>query len=305
VRKPIKRVLVAVKPRQKGLPLAADHARMLAEQLGAELVLFRAVHDSALAFRLVSEQGNAAAVSERVLEAERADLERLAELLRAWGVAVQVEVRWGAPPFEVIVQAVEDLGIDLVLVGVHESRPVLHTRLTDTDWQLMRLCPCPVLIVKDPEFRAHGTVLAAVDPLHPAEEIEPTDRAVLEAAAALAGALGGELMAVHAYPDPAQYSWVSAVEVAPGVFYGTENIETVHREAVQALVEEYGIAPDRIVLAPGDARLVIPEAAAERDAQILVIGVLKRGEPAQAALLGSTAESVIRDAACNVLMVKP
>lgn len=300
----IKRILVAVKQRQSGLPLAAHHARLLAEQLGAELTLFRAVYDSTLAYRAAGQSRSAIAARDAFLANERAELERLAELLREWGVTVHVEARWGMPAYETVLAAVHDLAVDLVVVGAHEPRPALHTRLTDTDWQLMRSCPCPLLLVKDPSFQGYGTVLAAVDPLYGHDEPAGTDRAVLGLASLFAKAMGGELRAAHAYPDPAQYSWVSAVEVLPGVFYGSENIERVHREAVRELVEEFGIAPDRVDLAPGDPRLVVPQIAADRQAKLLVLGVLKRGELAQA-LLGSTAEYVINDAPCDVLMVKP
>ncbi len=290
----IKRVLVALKPGQTGLPLAADHARMLAEQLGAELILLRVVYDSV---------GGAAGRDLR-LAAAREDLEKLAELLREWGVTVRVDVRMGAPVYEAIVDAVRTLKADLAVVGAHAARPLPHSRLTDTDWQLMRLCPCPLLLVKDPEFQGYGTVMAAVDPLYGHEEPAGTDRAVLAQAALFAEAMGGELRAVNAYPDPEQYSWVSAVEVMPGVFYGSENIETVHRRAVQELVEGYGVPPDRIDLGPGDPRLVVPELAAQRDVKLLVVGVLKRSALGQA-WLGSTAEYIINDVPCDVLMVKP
>lgn len=296
-------VLVAVKPRHTGLPLAVHHARMLAEQLGAELTLFCALHDSSVAARAAISRGGAAA-RDALLDTERSNLERLAESVRQWGVDVRVDVRWAAPPYEAVIDAVRELEADLLVAGAHEPRPEPHTRLTDTDWQLMRLCPCPLLIVKDPNFQADGAVLAAVDPLRMHEEPEGTDEAVLRAAELFAKALGGALWAVHAYPDPAEYSWVSAVEVLPGVFYGSENIEDVHRQAVREVVERYGVPPEGVLLKPGDPRRVIEAAASEMDAKLLVLGALKRGELAQA-MLGSTAEYVVYSVECNVLLVKP
>jgi universal stress protein E len=300
----IRRILVAVKPRHTGLPLAAQHARMLAQQLGAELTLFTAIHDTAIGGRLASRLAGASSARSAVVEAEQSNLERLAESLRDWGVPVQVEVRWQAPAYDAIIEAVKDLEADLLVVGAHEPRPEPHTRLTDTDWQLMRLCPCPLLLVKDANFQAYGSVLAAVDPLHDHAEPLGTDQAVLKAGELFAKVLGGELWAVNAYPDPAQYSWVSAVEVLPGVFYGSENIEGVHRQAVQELVERYGVPPERALLRPGDARRVVETAVVDIDAKLLVLGALKRGELEQA-LLGSTAEYLIFSVECDVLLIKP
>lgn len=300
----IRRILVAVKARQTGLPLAAHHARMLAQQLGAELTLFSAVHDTAIAGRLAARLASAASARNTVFETARSNLERLAESLRDWGVSVQVEARWQAPAYEAILDAVRELEADLLVIGAHEPRPEPHTRLGDTDWQLMRLCPCPLLIVKDPNFQAYGTVLAGVDPLHDHAEPSGTDQAVLTAAELFAKALGGELWAVTAYPDPAQYSWVSAVEVLPGVFYGSENIEEVHRQAAEELVDRFGVPPERLLLRPGDPRRVIEAAVAEIDAKLLVLGALKRGQLEQA-MLGSTAEYLIFSVGCDLLLVKP
>jgi universal stress protein E len=300
----IRRILVAVKPRYTGLPLAAQHARILAQQLGAELTLFSAVYDTAIAGRVASRLAGAPSARNSAFEAAQSNLERLAESLRDWGVPVRIEVRWQAPAYEAIVEAVKDLGADLLVIGAHEPKPVLHTRLTDTDWQLMRVCPCPLLLVKDPNFQAYGTVLAAVDPLHDHAEPAGTDQSVLKAGELFAKVLGGDLWAVNAYPDPAQYSWVSAVEVLPGVFYGSENIEDVHRQAVQELVERYGVPPERVLLRPGDPRRVVEAAAAEIGANLLVLGALKRGELEQA-LLGSTAEYLIFSVDCDLLLIKP
>src|SRR5690606_31020604 len=101
-----------------------------------------------------------------MVEAEKASLERLAGSLRDWGVAVDTDARWHAPPWEAVLQAVSEHRADLVVVDALDPQPMLHTRLQDADWQLMRRCPCPLLFVNDPEFASYGTIYAAVDPLH-------------------------------------------------------------------------------------------------------------------------------------------
>jgi universal stress protein E len=168
----------------------------------------------------------------------------------------------------------------------------------------MRLCPCPVLFVNDPKFATYDDILAAVDPVHEGPQAQTADRAVLTLATAFAAAFDSRLNIVHAYPDPDDFSWVSSVEVKPGIFYGPENFERLHREAVEELVAAFGIGPEHVALATGDPRVVIPEMARERNTQLLVLGALERGTFEQA-MLGSTAEAVIAEATCDVLLVKP
>jgi hypothetical protein len=79
---------------------------------------------------------------------------------------VEVRALWHSPVYEGILRAVHEWEADLLIVGAHEPRPVPHTVLLDTDWQLIRLCPCPLLLVKAKAGEPYSTVLAAVDPLH-------------------------------------------------------------------------------------------------------------------------------------------
>jgi universal stress protein E len=300
----IERIMVAIKPWQRGLPLAAVHARALAQSLSGELLLVSCVFDSQVAFRLEGRETTAFAAQAGMIERERVELERLAQSLRDWGAAVSTRVMWQAPAYQGMLRAANEWQADLLVVGAHEQHPTLRPRLTDTDWQLMRLCPCPLLLVKDPAFDGYPRVLAAVDPLHTHAEPSGMDHAVLGAAREFSRAFGAELRAVHAFPDPESFALASSVEVAPGVFYGAENIETTHRRAVEELVSAYGIGPDGIELRPGEPAATIAEVVAERRIRLVVLGAIRRGQIEQA-LLGSTAEAVAGQVPCDVLLVPP
>jgi universal stress protein E len=296
-----KRVLVAVKPTERGLPLAVGHARFLAEKLNAEIRLISCVFESQVAFDLSRDEPTAMAAQAGLIAHAEADLERLAQSLRDWGATVDTRVLWRQPAYEGILDEIRGWRADLVVVGMHEGGPF---PLTETDWQLMRLASCPMLIVQDQDFEGYETVAAAVDPLHRHAEPAGLDRAVLDAARKIAVACQAELYTIHAFPDPAGLAWVSSVQVLPGVFYGTENIEAVHRSAVAELVGEYGITSDRTILEPGPATAVIADVVAGRDIKLLVLGAVKRSRLRQA-ILGSTAERLVAEIGCDVLLVKP
>jgi universal stress protein E len=297
----LKRILVAVKPWQRGLPLAASHARQLAQLAGAQVQLLGTVFDAGAA--VGSDRGEPAGriARDRALAAARVDLERLAGSLRDWGANVTTKVVWGVPVYDGILAAAREWRADLVVVGTHEPE-TLHTRLTDTDWQLMRRTECPLLLVKSSSFGGYRTVVAAVDPLHAHEEPYGLDRAVLDAGRVIARACGSTLRAVYAYPGRAAFDLVSAVEVTPGVFYGAENVEAVHKRAVNELAEQFGIAATEVDLVEGSAPTAIIDIVAKRRAELVVVGMPRR-RGAFAAAVGSTAELVVTDAACDVLIV--
>jgi len=173
--------------------------------------------------------------------------------------------------------------------------------LTDTDWQLMRLAPCPLLLVKDPLFTGYRTVLAAVDPAHPEPARTSIDRFVLDVARTVADACESDLRVVHALPDPARLP-PSPVEIAPGVYCDADAIEELHRRAVDDLLALHGVPPEQVDLVQGAPADVIARAAADRRAELVVLGALRRSQLEQA-LLGSTAEAVAADVPCDVLLV--
>jgi universal stress protein E len=299
----LERITVAIKPWQRGLPLAANHARQLAQSVDARIELVSSVFDAAVAAG--SDRGDAAArvIQDRTTMAARVELERLAASLRDWGAQVTTRVVWGVPPYEAILDAAESWNADLLVVGVHE-RDTLHARLTDTDWQLMRRVRCPLLLVKSGTFNGYRTILAAVDPLHAHDEPDGLDRAVLDAGRCFAQAFGSELRAVYAWPGAGAFELASAVQVEPGVYYGAENVEAVHRRAVNELAAEFGIAPDEVDLVEGRVPDVIVDTAAKRNAELVVVGTGQRRGLA-AATLGNTAEMVAGEIGCDVLVVPP
>jgi universal stress protein E len=297
----LNRILVAVKPWQRGLPLAANHARQLAKIAGAAVQIVGTVFDARAAAG--SERGDPAAsvARDRVIGAARVDLERLAGSMRDWGANVTTKVVWAVPPYEGILAAAREWRADIVVVGAHE-RGLLHPRLTDTDWQLMRRAECPVLLVKSPSFGGYRTIVAAVDPLHAHDEPYGLDRAVLDAGRSIARACASTLRVVYAYPGAEAFGLASAVEVAPGVFYGAENVEAVHRRAVNEIAEQFGVAATEVDLVVGTAAEAIVDTVAKRGAQLVVVGSPRR-RGALATAIGSTAEMVVSTVACDVLIV--
>jgi universal stress protein E len=297
----LNRILVAVKPWQRGLPLAATHARQLAQLADAELQLLGTVFDAAAAAG--NERGEPAArlVRDRALGAARTDLERQARSLRDWGANVVTRTVWGVPAYEGILAAAREWRADLVVVGTHEP-DLLHTRLTDTDWQLMRRAECPLLLVKSPSFSGYKTIVAAVDPLHGHDEPYGLDRAVLGAGRSIAKVCGSTLRAVYAYPGAESFGLASAVQVAPGVFYGDENVEALHRRAVNELAEQFGIAAADVDLVTGSVPNAVVDTVARRAADLVVVGMPRR-HGVVATVIGSTAELVVPTVACDVLIV--
>jgi len=70
-----------------------------------------------------------------------------------------------------------------------------------TDWELIKISPLPVLLVKSARAYRHPVVLAAIDPGHRFAKPSGLDQSILSAGRMLSRQLRGTLHAVHAY-DP-------------------------------------------------------------------------------------------------------
>jgi universal stress protein E len=274
----------------------------LTQNADADVLLVRAVFDARIA--AARERGDALAVAEqaRMIGAARVELERLAQALRDEGVAVSTRVVWEASVCAAILQLVQAWRPDLLVVGVHEHP--LRTRLTDTDWQLLGRCACPLLLVKERNFDGYAVILAAVDPVH--EQAGPSIAAVLAAAHHFSSAFGSGLRVVHALPPPMQLEQVAAARIESMRRSGAAEIAGLNRLSVREIAKGFGLRVADFELRVGDPAEVIPEVARERRAQLVVLNALRRRAGPGAVLgVGSTAEAMVAALGCDVLCVPP
>jgi nucleotide-binding universal stress UspA family protein len=154
--------------------------------------------------------------------------------------------------------------------------------------------------VKESTSTDQRTILAAVDPSR-AESRAVAGR-VLQAARQFGAALDCRVRVVHAFPHPEKFALASAIEVSPGVFYGTENIASLHRRAVDELSSDYGIDPSHTDVRQGEPAEVIRDLMMEADVRMVVLG-LSRHSRLQQVVLGSITEAVTFEAPCDVMLI--
>ena len=296
----IRRVLVGVKPSEHGLPPAATHARMLGQSAGAEIILVSVVPGAGNVRARARRRGVAQA---RAMSAVHAELEQIAQSMRDWGANVETSVVCGTPACDVMASVARPRQVDLIVVAAHEQG-VLGMRFSDTDWQLMRVSPVPLLLVKDPTLDGYDTILAAVDPLHDVAPASGLDAAVMAVARAVGSALGTTLRVVSACLEPEVFPLAPAFQPAPGVFCDEETIGRLQRDAVEDLAQRYGVPPEDVDVEAGPPADVITAVAGRRGADLVVLGARSRRNPFVAAL-GGTAEAVAAALPCDVLLVPP
>jgi len=296
----IRRILVAIKnPVAKSQP-AVTKAAQLAQALGAKLDLFHALTES-IYIGLPSAM-SAATIEREQREACRGQLERIAAKLRAENLTVSVTAEWDYPAHEAVLRRALVIKADLIVAEHHKAKHRLAWFLAFTDWELLRLSPVPVLLVKSPRRYHKAIVLAALDPTH-ADKPAALDDEILSASAALTAALKGRLHALHAYaPAP---DIVASIKTRPEL--GAELERRIISDAkarFDRVLRLTGIRRSARHLVSGDPVDAIDTISRKIRSAIVVMGTISRSG-LQRALIGNTAEQALDRLRCDVLVVKP
>jgi universal stress protein E len=298
----IHNILVIVDPTAQQQTAVAK-AALLAEKFRARLDLFICDTKAARNIRLAQQLRRSSQVP---FEEDASQmLEALAEPLRKRGVEVTAEVLSADPLHTALLDRVKRTCADLVVKDTHHHTVAQRTFLTNTDWELIRGCPVPLLLVKPAPWSPTHRIGAAVDPGHVDDKPRLLDRCILDEASRLAKQLGGELHAFHAYiPATIVAASVSGAPIIVDI--PTETLAQEQEEQLRevvALASDYRLPPANIHVEAGGVREVLCRLAQQCRMDVMVMGAVSRSA-LKRILIGSTAETVLEHLPCDLLVVK-
>ena len=267
---------------------ALNKAAAISFASGAELVLF----NSFMLPQPVSDvpMGSQPAIIASAIRHRRERMQLLAADLGLHGA--KCIVQWDYPAHEAIVRQVLKAKPDLLLTTSHRHGRLARLLLANTDWELMRTCPCPVWFVRSAQVPQRPTVLVAVDPFHAHDKPARLDGRLIEVGNTLLRYLGGHMTLVHATDIAVDKLPVRSLVLAKA------------KQAVDDLAAQHEVGPDYCEVRAGQPDEIISAFARREDADILVMGVVSRTASEQPRI-GGTAERVIDRVDCDVLVVKP
>jgi universal stress protein E len=293
----VNNLLVIVDPTATTHP-AVDKAALLARKLNARLELYVCDTRAARESRMSSADG--------VVDV-RALLQTMAQPLREQGIDVTVEAEFGDPLVEKLVQRTCDTSADLVVKDTHHHSLARRTFLTNTDWELIRACPAALLLTKSARWAQTPKIVAALDPGHANDKPALLDQRILEQGRYLAQRLGGELHALHAYIPVSIIAAAVGREPPTALAVSPQDLKLEQEQKtreVEELAGRFDIDRSRIHVQLGGPAQVLPQAARDLQADVMVMGALSR-RGLKRAFIGSTAEDVLEQLGCDALIVKP
>jgi universal stress protein E len=277
---------------------ALERAVRLARSCGAKLTIVDVMTIPADA-RLYMQPD----LEEEIVSRRRKQLTHVAQTVT--GVPIDSRLLVGRPA-TVLIQDVLRYGHDLV-VRSHARDLVARgpKPFGVVDMELLRKCPCPVLVAGPGGQPEHPRVVGAVH----ANAEDPAEQAlnvkILELTLLLAR--------LEQVPPTVLQAWAPFAEQIARSHYPDDEfsayVESARRRAADDLAHLIGTFGDRlsgaqVELLKGEPQDVIPEFVVAHGIDLVVMGTVARTGIA-GLLSGNTAERMLRNLPCSVLAVKP
>jgi universal stress protein E len=300
----IRRILVAVKEPERRAAAAIAKGAQIAQSAGASLELFHALSTPMQVEAFLHSGRNLLAAERKIRDRSLIELEKAARRLRSAGIRVTTAADWDFPAYEAVVRRAIRIRADLIVAERHVGRRLAPWLLHLNDWELLRLSPVPLLLVKSARRYRRPAVLATLDPMHAFAKSAGLDREILRVAAGVTNLLGGRLHAMHAYMS------VPPVGVAGQIMSGgmLARLESealaLARRGFERELTKARIPSARRHLVRQFAVDAIPGVARRIRARLVVMGAVSRSG-LRRVFIGNTAERVLDELPCDVLVVKP
>ncbi|HXR20748.1 MAG TPA: universal stress protein [Steroidobacteraceae bacterium] len=300
----IRRILVAVRALDaKSLP-AVLKAAQIARACAAQIELYHGLDRPVYADLDGLEERSLLELERELKQRAVRRLEDIADRLRQHSIKVSVCADWDFPAHEAIVRRALSIEADLIVAAGHATRHRWPSLMRLTDWELVRLSPLPLLLAKNPRPYRHPVVLAAVDPTHAFAKPLQLDQQILQMGRAVSLALRGSLHAVHAYARVPSGS-VPEAGFTPALIKRIEkDAERAASRGFDRVLRSSRITRAHRYLIARDPVNGIAEAARRSRSAIVVMGAVSRSG-FKRLLIGNTAERILDELRCDVLVLKP
>ena len=248
----------------------------------------------------------AVVIRERIVEEESQRLEKWVDLVRRSRVPVSGKMLHGKPFLEIIREVLRNEH-DLVMTTAAGGDGLKEKLFGSAAMHLMRKCPCPVWVVKPAQPQWRTRILAAVDPASVDEKQYAVNIKIMDLATSLARRQQCGLIVVNTWTFPVEHSLRSRSSAASSeVDRWVRGARDLHRHRLAELLRPYALEDlkHQVYMLKGEAGHLIPELAAEKEVELIVMGTVSRTGVA-GLLIGNTAEKILRQVDCSVLTVKP
>lgn len=297
----INHILVALDSEHPEQP-AFDRALELAKELAASITILGSCFEAYCEDDSSLEPETRNKIKNALINNRQHWLDGYAKEAEIKGIEISTEVHWQKSLDRAVLMSMNTSNFDLVIKGAKQHYGIVDRLFNHSDWNLLRHCPAPVLMVKSAKPWANNRILASIDATSFSEGHQLINDNILEFSEHLTDHLSTDLHIVNSYPMVSlAFAMVPEVTAPDDI---QKYITEQHQSECERYAKKYNINTDHIHITEGDPDDVIEVIANEIEADLVVIGSVAR-EGFAGVLLGNTAERIINRVSCDILVIKP
>lgn len=296
----IKHLLVILDRDHKEQP-ALQRAVQLALTTQARIHIITQVYQAGLDEATLQIMDLSHDFKEALLDQANSWLEEIIAALDRNQLNITHEVLWQPHLADAAAVAMQQHNYDLILKAIQPHKTLIDRLLTPSDWNLLRNCQAPLLLVHQSEGWKNNRILAAIDASSTDPGHKILNENVLQMAEQFSGYMDADLHIVNASPILAMA--FAMVPEAPAPEDMQEEIRQQHERAAITYGKKYNVEEDHVHVSEGEPESVIIEQAKISNTDLVIIGTIAR-DGLSGAFLGNTAESVADQLPCDLLAVK-
>lgn len=272
------------------------HALEIAKNTGAKIEFVGFVHAAGVDSSEILSQSEKRRVHHKFIDDKQAQIDEFLAGIDLADVKVNSDVVWERSFERWVTTRCKQKSFDMIFKTGHRTESTSHA---PSDWQLMRHCPDPVMIVGNKPWEEGGIILAALDLGSSKDEALKLNEEILRYSFILAKATNSEVHACYSISMPTALTDLD--------FFDGEGYEKRMKDSIDPiiarLINDGGLNKDTLHLVSGKPAKEILRIAGKIDSDVIVMGnktqVSLRGR-----ILGNTVKNILHTAQSDVVVVK-
>jgi universal stress protein E len=290
------RELLVIADKDKGKQLAFHHALEIAKNTGAKIEFVGFVHAPGVDSSEILSHEDKRSVRHSYIDAKQAEMDEFLKSVDLEGIDLRVDVVWERSFERWVISRCDQKSFDMVFKSGNRTETFLYT---PSDWELMRHCPEPVMIVSDNSWKAGGVILAALDLGSSNEKTLNLNEDILRQAIKLGKATNSDVHTCYSMAIPKALADLDLIDPKAYEVKMKEQLDPM----VVKLINEAGLDRSRLHLVSGKPAKEICRISKEIDADVVMIGNKTRTS-LRGRLMGNTAENVLHKVSADVVVIK-
>lgn len=290
------REILVIADREGGEQKAFQHALEIAKNTGATIEFVGFVHAAGVDSSEILSHDDKRKVRHSYIDKKQEEINTFLESSNIGDIKVRTDVVWEKSFERWVIARCDQKSFDMVFKSGHRSETFMYT---PSDWQLMRHCPEPVMIVGDKPWKEGGVILAALDLGSNSNKSIELNEDIMRQGIKLANATTSKLHVCYSMAIPKALADLDLIDPKSYERKLKDKLDPM----VSKLMDDAGLDRSRLHLVSGKPPKEICRISNEINADVVLIGNKTRTS-LRGRIMGNTAETVLHKVSADVVVIK-